>query len=112
MNNLRRSYGHRNNLKLLELSIDPTKCTKILRGSYDVITAFVRPPYEARVSYDVKQNLGQDHRLICDLTNGLRKGLRTLFSYGLLKKTLRNGLKIVRTAFVAARKGICDRGFR
>ena len=106
MNNLRRSYDHRKNLRLLELSLDTTKCTKILRGSYDVITTFVRPPYEERVSYEVEKNLGQEHRTVCELTNGLR----TLVSYGLLKKILHNGLKIVRTAFVAVRNGICARG--
>ena len=30
---------------------------KILRGSYDVITTFVWPPYEERVPYEVGQIL-------------------------------------------------------
>ena len=32
------------------------------------------------------------------------------FSYGRLKKAVRNGQKIARTAFAAIRKGICDQG--
>ena len=87
MNNLRRSYVHRNNLKLLELSLDPTKCTKILRGSYDVITASLRPPYEERVSYDAKKNLGPDHRPICDLTNGLRTVYERWFRTAFLRRS-------------------------
>ena len=84
MNILRRSYSHRKNLRLLELSLDPTK---ILRGSYDVLTTFVRPNYEERVSYDVKKNLGHDHRPRCELTNGLRTVCERWFRTAFLRRS-------------------------
>ena len=43
-----------------------------------------------------EKNLGQDHRPVYELT----KGLQTVYDL--------NDLKIVLTAFVAVRKGICD----
>ena len=55
MHNLRRSYDHRNSFRLLELSLDHTKCTKILRGSSDNLTTFLRPPYEESVSNAVEK---------------------------------------------------------
>ena len=97
MNKLGSSYDHRKKLRLLKLSLDPTKSTKILRGSHEVLTKLLRLPYgrlTKRVSYEVQKNLGQDHRPDYELTSGVRmfyeRWFRTAFlrrSYEMVKKS-------------------------
>ena len=112
MNKLGSSYDPRKKLRLLKLSLDPTKSTKILRGSHELLTKFLRRPCgrltkrgfvrSAKKSWTRPSTRLRTYERFTNV-------LRTLVSYGFLTKILRNGLKIVRTAFVAVRRGICDR---
>ena len=104
MNKFKRSYDNRNILRLLELSLESSRPYEMYENIMMLLRRSYGPPNEDRISYEVEN----DHRPVCEHTNGLR----TLVSYGLLlKKILRNGLKIVRTAFLVVRNVICDPGF-